>query len=82
MIGDGSAELQMGVLKAADHKCRPGRRQWCNFSILVPFLTILATTTRLMILAAAFVASQPLFDADRRLFGTVIGIRRDPFSFQ
>src|SRR4029079_14558808 len=43
---------------------------------------ILAATTCLMILAAAFVASQPLFDTDRRLFGAVIGIRGHSFGFQ
>ena len=38
MIGNGSAELQKGVLKAADHKCRLARRQWYKFSIILPFL--------------------------------------------
>jgi len=28
MIGDGSAELQWGLLKAADHKSRRPPRQW------------------------------------------------------
>jgi hypothetical protein len=71
-----------GVLKAADHRCRPAFRQWYKFSIIVPFFTILAATTRLMILAAAFVAPQPLFDTDRRLFGTIVGIWCHSFSFQ
>jgi hypothetical protein len=30
--------VAMGVLKAADHKCRLARRQWYKFSIIVPFL--------------------------------------------
>jgi len=28
MIGDDGAEVAMGVLKAADHKSDPSRRQW------------------------------------------------------
>ena len=79
MIENGSAELQRGVLKAADHKCRRGWRQWHRFGT---FLAILATTTRLVILAAAFVAAQPFFDTNRRLFRAVIGIRCHPFRFQ
>jgi hypothetical protein len=30
MIGDDSAEVAMGVLKAADHKSDLSRRQWPN----------------------------------------------------
>ena len=82
MIENGSAELQKGVLKAADHKCRPARRQWYNLNIIVPFLMILAATTCLVILAAAFVASQPLFDADRRLFSAIVSVRRHSFGLQ
>jgi hypothetical protein len=32
MIGDDGAEVAMGVLKAADHKSGPSRRQWPNLA--------------------------------------------------
>src|SRR5262249_53932943 len=46
------------------------------------FLVFSATTARLMVFAAALVASQPLFDADRGLFGAVIGIGGHAFGFE
>src|SRR5262245_37868851 len=82
MIGKWRRRVAKGVLKAADHKCRPGRRQWHKSSIIVPFLTILPATARLMIFAPSFVAPQSFFDADRGLFGAVIGIWRHSFGFQ
>ena len=36
----------------------------------------------LMAFAAAFVAAQPFFDADRRLVGAVIGVGRHAFRFE
>ena len=86
MIGDGSAELQWGLLKAADHKSRRPPRQWLTSACTWRFSGIFgagsAATTGLMVLAAPFVAPQPLFDADRSLFRAVISIRGHSFGFE
>ena len=86
MIGNDSAELQRGLLKAADHKSRQPRRQWatsacgCRFSGI--FCARAAATAGLMVLTAPFVASQPLFYADRGLFRTVVGIGGHSLGFE
>ena len=84
MIGKGSAELQ-GVLKVADHKSGRLRRQWrgrftgCRF--FMHFATISAPTLSLMSFAAAFVAAQSFFDADRGLIRALIGVGRHALGF-
>jgi hypothetical protein len=86
MIGDGSAELQRGLLKAADHKSHRPRRQWLTSACTCRFSGVFgagsAATTGLMVLTAPLVAPQPLFDADRSLFRTVIGIWGHSFGFE
>ena len=86
MIGDGSAELQRGLLKAADHKSGQPRRQWATSVCSRRFSRIFGTRTAaaagLMVLTAPFVASQPLFYADRGLFRTVVGIGGHSLGFE
>jgi len=86
MIGENGAGLQKGVLKAADHKSGPSRRQWaksaCDCRFFWHFWVFSTAATGLMVLAAAFVPSQPLFDTHGRLLCTVIGVRSHPFSFE
>src|SRR5262245_54205546 len=86
MIGDGSAELQRELLKAADHKSRRPRRQWLTLARTCRFPGIFsagsAPTSGLMVLTAPFVAPQPFFDADRSRFAPVISIRGQSFGFQ
>src|SRR5215470_18509150 len=86
MINDGSAELQRGLLKAADHKSRRPRRQWLTSACTCRFSGIFGAgstaPTGLMVFTAPFVAPQPLFDADRSLFRAVIGIRGHSFRFE
>jgi hypothetical protein len=50
--------------------------------IFLHFWAFSTAATGLMVLAAAFVASQPLFDANGGLLGTIIGIWSHPFSFE
>jgi hypothetical protein len=86
MIGDDSAEVAMGVLKAADHKSDPSRRQCPNPSLQLAFFRAfspyLAAAAGLMVLPAAFVPAQPFFDADRGLFRTVICVCGHSFRFE
>ena len=66
MIVMKGVELQ-GRLKAADHKCGPPCRQWPGlgafFRFFLHFFAFLPASYGLMILAAPFVAAQPLLDA-------------------
>src|SRR5215510_9311915 len=86
MIGDGSAELQRGLLKAADHKSRRPPRQWLTSACTCGFSGIFgagsAAAAGLMVLAAPFVAPKPLFDADRSLFRAVIGVGGHSLGFE
>jgi len=86
MIEDNGAELQMGVLKAADHKWGPPPRQCPNparvYRAFSLFQADSAATTGLMVFPAALVASQALFDAKRGLLGTVICVRSQAFGFK
>lgn len=74
------------MLKAADHKSGPSRRQWAKLACDCPFIwhfsVFLTAASGLMVFAAAFVPSQPLFDADGGLLGTVISVWSHPFSFK
>src|SRR5215831_16412284 len=58
-----------------------GELKRCLLNFLA-FSGFSATTTRLMVLAAAFVAPQPFFDADRRLMGAFIGIGGHAFGLE
>jgi hypothetical protein len=86
MIGCGGAGLQRGVLKAADHKSGPPRRQWANARreswFLSHFLVVLTAAASLMVLATAFVAAQSLFDANGGLLDAVISVRSHTLGFQ
>jgi|SRR5689334_4710355 hypothetical protein len=86
MIEDNGAELQMGVLKAADHKRGPPRRQWPNaaryFWSFPLFTGDSAATTGLMVFPAALVASQAFFNAARGLFRTVIRVWSHALCFK
>jgi hypothetical protein len=76
----------MEVLKAADHKSGPSRRQWaklaCDCLFIWHFWGFSTAAPGLMVLAAAFVPSQPLFNANGGLLGTVISVWSHPFSFE
>src|SRR5262245_61129743 len=86
MIGHNGAELQRGLLKAADHRSGQRRRQWensasdCRFSGL--FCSPPSAATGLVVLAAAFVPPQTLFYPNRCLFRAVIGIGCHPFRLE
>lgn len=85
MIVTDGAELQ-GGLKAADHKCGPRPRQWpylgtdCRF--FLQFSVSLAPAAGLMVPAPPLVATQPLFDAERRLVGTLVSVGSHAFRFE
>src|ERR1700754_1333253 len=74
-----------GVLKAADHRSGRSLRQWpprgntCHF---FSHALTSGTPPGPLILTAAFVAAQALFDAQSGLFGAVIGIGGHAFRFQ
>jgi hypothetical protein len=85
MIGNGSAELQ-GVLKAAGYRSGPQRRQWpgpgTGCRIYLHFWISSAAAMGLMVLAAALITPQPLFDVDCGLIGAFIGVGRHSLGFE
>jgi hypothetical protein len=82
MIGKGSADLQ-GMLKAAGYRSGLRRRQWPGPGIACPFfLHFLIFSAAAMVLAAALIAPQPLFDVDHGLIGAFIGVGRHSLGFE
>ena len=86
MIGKSSADLQ-GMLKAAGYRSGPRRRQWPGPGIACPFfmhffLHFLIFSAAAMVLAAALIAPQPLFDVDHGLIGAFIGVGRHSLGFE
>src|SRR5215510_4638941 len=86
MIGDYGAEVQWGLLKAADHKSGRPPSSMGELGLRLPvfwhFRPLSATAPGLMVLTPAFVTPQTLFNPNRGLFRAVIGIRGHPFSLK
>ena len=85
MIGNSSANFR-GVLKAAGYRSGPRRLSMAGPGngrrIYLHFWITSAAAMGLMVLAAALIAPQLLFNVDHGLIDTIIGVGRHSFGFE